>query len=120
MLTIVRWVAMAFDPAPLFLLPLQVLQGTGMGIIAGLMLFIAQRAPVHLVATAQGVNAVALGVVAAVATGASGYLWQLCGSLGYLVMALIAVGGLLLIGFELFTNGRNDPPVGVVLEPREV
>jgi PPP family 3-phenylpropionic acid transporter len=108
-LIIVRWVFMAFDPPQAMLVPLQVLQGCGIGILAGLMLFIAQRVPVHLVSTAQGINAVALGVIAAAATAGSGYLWQACGSLGYLLMALIATIGLSLIVLALIGSRRGEP-----------
>jgi PPP family 3-phenylpropionic acid transporter len=100
-LIILRWLIMAFDPPAAVLVPLQLLQGCGIAILAGLMLFIARRVPVHLVATAQGVNAVIVGVIAAGATAGSGYLWAAYGSLGYLLMALVAGVGLALIGLML-------------------
>ena len=100
-LTVVRWLLMVLDPGPALLVPVQLLQGCGMGEVAGLMLFIAQRAPAHLMATAQGLYAVILGVVAALVVAASGFLWQALGPRAYLVMALITVAGMVMVALQL-------------------
>jgi len=108
----VRWVALAFDPGPAILPVLQVMHGFGMGAVAGLMLYIAQRVPERLIATAQGVNAVALGVIAAVITGASGFIWQAFGPNAYLLMAAIAAVGIAGVIWQL-TQPHHGPPTGL-------
>jgi PPP family 3-phenylpropionic acid transporter len=107
-LTVVRWLLMTLDPGPAFLVPIQLLQGCGMGVVAGLMLFIAERAPAHLMATAQGLYAVIVGVIAALVVAASGFLWQALGPRAYLVMALITVVGMAMVAMQLaaFRRGR--------------
>jgi len=107
-LTVIRWLLMTLDPGPVALIPIQILQGCGMGEVAGLMLFIAQRAPAHLMATAQGLYAVILGVIAALVVAASGFLWQALGPRAYLVMALITVIGMVMVAIQLaaFRRGR--------------
>jgi PPP family 3-phenylpropionic acid transporter len=89
-LTVLRWLLMTLDPGPVMLIPIQLLQGSGMGVVAGLMLFIAERAPAHLMATAQGLYAVVLGPRA------------------YLVMALITLIGMAMVAMQLraFRRGR--------------
>ena len=85
---------MAFQPGLYALAALQLLNGiTGMGVIAGLMLFIAQRIDSRLISTAQGINAVLLGLIAAVATFASGYAWKALGYNAYYLAALVAALG---------------------------
>ena len=105
--TLVRWLLMALDPGPVVSIALQLLNGGGMGVIAGLMLFIAGRTPVRLMATAQGLNAVVVGVAAAGSAALSGYLWQALASTAYLLMALVAALGLALIALELRRPGLN-------------
>jgi MFS transporter, PPP family, 3-phenylpropionic acid transporter len=107
-LTVVRWLLMTLDPGPALLIPIQLLQGCGMGVVAGLMLFIAERAPAHLMATAQGLYAVIVGVVAALVVAGSGFLWQALGPRAYLVMALITVVGMVMVAIQLaaFRNGK--------------
>ena len=124
-LTVVRWLLMVLDPGPALLVPIQLLQGCGMGVVAGLMLFIAQRAPAHLMATAQGLYAVILGVVAALVVAGSGFLWQALGPRAYLAMALITVAGMVMVASQLAglrreaalavtdssgVNAGHDPP----------
>jgi PPP family 3-phenylpropionic acid transporter len=109
-----RWLAMALDPGPVFSAVFQLLNGGGMGVVAGLMLYIAGRVPVRLMATAQGVTAVVMGVAAAVSAAGSGYVWQQLGPAGYLLMAVIAALGLAVIALEL-----RRPPIprpGLVAE----
>ena len=85
---------MALHPGLYALTALQLLSGiTGMGVITGLMLFIAQRVDERLISTAQGINAVVLGALAALATVASGYAWHGLGYNSYLLAALVAAFG---------------------------
>ena len=79
-----------------------------MGVVAGLMLFIAERAPAHLMATAQGLYAVIVGVFAALVVAGSGFLWQAFGPRAYLAMALITVVGMGMVALQLnaFRSGR--------------
>ena len=108
-LTVVRWLLMTLDPGPALLIAIQLLQGAGMGVVAGLMLFIAERAPAHLMATAQGLYAVIVGVIAALVVAGSGFLWQAFGPRAYLAMALITVVGMGLVAMQLnaFRTGRT-------------
>jgi len=107
-LTVVRWLLMTLDPGPALLVAIQLLQGAGMGVVAGLMLFIAERAPAHLMATAQGLYAVIVGVIAALVVAGSGFLWQAFGPRAYLAMALITAVGMGLVAMQLnaFKTGR--------------
>lgn len=107
-LTVVRWLLMTLDPGPALLIAIQLLQGAGMGVVAGLMLFIAERAPAHLMATAQGLYAVIVGVIAALVVAGSGFLWQAFGPRAYLAMALITVVGMGMVALQLnaFRSGR--------------
>lgn len=59
------------------------------------MLVIAARVPVRLSATAQGFNAVLLGIALAVVTFGSGLLWSHGISVSYAAMAALAMIGLL-------------------------
>ena len=107
-MTVVRWLLMTLDPGPALLVAIQLLQGAGMGVVAGLMLFIAERAPAHLMATAQGLYAVIVGVIAALVVAGSGFLWQAFGPRAYLAMALITAVGMGLVAMQLnaFKTGR--------------
>jgi PPP family 3-phenylpropionic acid transporter len=91
-----RWAIMAASPGLPVLVVGQLLNGvTATGTILGIMLVIAQRVPTHLSATAQGMNAVLLGVVLAVATAGSGLLWSYGLSVAYLAMSVLALLGAL-------------------------
>lgn len=91
---VARWIFMSFQPGLYELVVLQFLNGiTGMGVIAGLMLFIAQRVDGRLIATVQGINAVVLGLTSALATFASGYVWKALGYNAYLIAAFVAALG---------------------------
>jgi PPP family 3-phenylpropionic acid transporter len=93
-IAVFRWICMALHPGLYALTALQLLSGiTGMGVITGLMLFIAQRVDERLISTAQGINAVVLGALAALATVASGYAWHGLGYNSYLLAALVAAFG---------------------------
>ncbi|WP_447756679.1 MFS transporter [Sphingopyxis fribergensis] len=91
-----RWAIMATSPGLPILVVGQLLNGiTATGTILGIMLVIAQRVPMHLSATAQGMNAVLLGVVLAVATAGSGLLWSYGLAVAYLAMSVLALLGAL-------------------------
>lgn len=94
---VLRWAYMSTEPGLYELAVLALLNGiTGMAVITGLMLFIAQRVDAHLISTAQGINAVVLGAIAAIATAASGYAWHALGSNSYLLAALVSAAGLVM------------------------
>jgi PPP family 3-phenylpropionic acid transporter len=91
---VVRWSAMAFDPPPALLVPLQCLHALSFGAThLGALGFVARAAPAELGATAQGYLAVALGLVMAAAMGLSGVLYARFGGLAYGAMALAGGGG---------------------------
>jgi len=93
---IVRWTAMAFNP-PLAVLPvLQLLHGCSFGAThLGLMGFMARGVPRELAATGQGLIATGSGLVNASATFVSGLVYAALGSLAYLLMAGMALAGVL-------------------------
>lgn len=103
---VVRWSAMALEPAPALLPALQCLHGLSFGAThLGALGFIARAAPAALGATAQGYLAVAQGLVMAIAMGVSGLLYARWGSLAYGAMALAAAaGGLLVFAAKRTTN----------------
>ena len=107
---VVRWSAMALEPAPALLPALQCLHGLSFGAThLGALGFIARAAPAALGATAQGYLAVAQGLVMAVAMGVSGLLYARWGSLAYGAMALVAAaGGLLAFAAKGWTNKGPD------------
>lgn len=91
-----RWTIMATSPGLAVLVVGQLLNGiTATGTILGIMLVIAQRVPTHLSATAQGMNAVLLGLILAIATAGSGQLWSHGLATAYLAMAALALLGAL-------------------------
>ncbi len=91
-----RWAIMATSPGLPVLIAAQLLNGiTATGTILGIMLVIATRVPTHLSATAQGMNAVLLGAVLAVATAGSGLLWSHGLAFAYLAMVVLALLGVL-------------------------
>lgn len=91
-----RWAIMATSPGMPVLVFGQLLNGiTATGTILGIMLVIAQRVPTHLSATAQGMNAVLLGVVLAAVTAGSGLLWSYGLAIAYLAMSGLALFGAL-------------------------
>jgi PPP family 3-phenylpropionic acid transporter len=93
---LVRWTAMAFDP-PVAVLPLlQVLHACSFGAAhLGAMGFLARAVPKELAATAQGTLATLGGLISAAATVLSGVAYATSGSLAYLMMAAMALVGLL-------------------------
>lgn len=92
---IVRWLITATNPPVPVLAALMLANGlTGMGAITGLMLFVAQRVEGRLISTTQGINAVVVGGLAALATAGSGFAWKAMGTQSYLLAALVAGAGL--------------------------
>jgi PPP family 3-phenylpropionic acid transporter len=92
---ILRWLAMAIDPAVAVLPFLQVLHALSFGAThLGVLMFIMRHAPPRQGATAQAYLAVAMGVVMAGMTTLAGVLFARYDSLAYLAMALAAaIGG---------------------------
>jgi PPP family 3-phenylpropionic acid transporter len=102
---VLRWMIMATDPSLGILIATQLLHGiTSTGAILGIMLIIARRVPAALSATAQGVNAVIMGLVLSVVTAGSGLLWDHGLATAYLAMAACAA-----IGFILTWPFRRAP-----------
>jgi PPP family 3-phenylpropionic acid transporter len=92
---IVRWTAMAFDPATAALPALQALHAASFGAAhLGAIGFLARAVPKDLAATAQGYVATASVIVMASATGLAGLLYAQAGSLAYLMMSAMALAGL--------------------------
>jgi PPP family 3-phenylpropionic acid transporter len=93
---LVRWAAMAFDPPAAMLPALQILHAASFGAAhLGMMGFLARAVPKELGATAQGFAATWSGIVSASATFVSGFVYAASGSLAYLVMAAMALIGLI-------------------------
>jgi MFS transporter, PPP family, 3-phenylpropionic acid transporter len=91
----IRWTAMAFAPPVAMLPALQILHAASFGAThLGAMGFLARAVPRELAATAQGFVATLSGMVTASATGAAGLLYAATGSLAYLMMAGMALVGL--------------------------
>ena len=91
---VVRWTAMALDPAAAALPWLQLLHGLSFGAThLGALTFVARYAPHGQSATAQGYLAIALGLTMAAMTGVSGLLYAAFGTFAYAAMALAAVAG---------------------------
>ncbi len=107
-LATVRWLGLATNPGFPALTALALLQGpAATTAIAGSILYIARRFPTHLVATANGVNAVLVGVSASAGMFAGGYLWDSLKALSYLPMA--AMSALALVIF--LVAARRETPV---------
>lgn len=91
--SVVRWLAMAFNPSLAALLPLQILHGFTYGAThIGAIHFIGRAVPVRAVGTAQALYAtVAAGVAMGLATLVAGKLYASIGAQSYAAMALLAV-----------------------------
>jgi PPP family 3-phenylpropionic acid transporter len=107
-LTTARWFGFATDPDFGFLVGLALLQGpASTTAIAGGILYIARRFSTHLVATANGVNAVLVGATTAVIMFAGGYLWGALKSLSYIPMAGMSLLSLVIFLVALRQKGRS-------------
>jgi MFS transporter, PPP family, 3-phenylpropionic acid transporter len=94
--SVLRWAMMALNPGFWVLLVVQMLHGvTSTGAILAVMLLIADRVPAPLVASAQGINAVLIGVVLAGVMIFSGFIWNLGVAPAYAMMSVIALFALL-------------------------
>jgi PPP family 3-phenylpropionic acid transporter len=104
-----RWAIMATSPGLPVLIASQLLNGiTATGTILGMMLMIARRVPTHLSATAQGMYAVLLGAVLAVATMGSGMLWSYGLGIAYFTMSALALLGALFAWPGNFGNNSDN------------
>jgi PPP family 3-phenylpropionic acid transporter len=93
---VLRWTAMAFHPPTAILPLLQLLHACSFAAAhLGMMGFMSRAVPRELAATAQGFVSTWSGIVNALATFASGYAYAATGSLAYLLMAAMALAGLL-------------------------
>lgn len=91
---VLRWTAMAFDPALALLPVLQLLHALSFGAThLGALTFIARAAPPAQSATGQAYLAMALGLGMAGAIALSGWLYENFGGGAYAAMALAAVAG---------------------------
>ena len=108
-----RWCVMALHPSAMFLPMLQALQGiSGIAPILAVMIQVERGVPSGLTATAQGANAVIVGVAVALATLASGFLWRTFGIGAYGFMALLA-----LLALIILWAGSGGAPHGAVDAP---
>ncbi len=105
---IVRWTAMAFDPAGWPLAALQCLHGLTFGAAhLGAVLFFAMAASQQRKASAQGYYATLQSIIAGLVTSISGPLYVNLGSRAYAVMAVAAaLGGI----FIYLAKRRNGSP----------
>ena len=106
---VVRWGAMAFDPAPgVLLLLLQCLHALSFGAThLGAIGFVARVAPEGQGASAQGYLAVTLSLATAAAMAISGELYARWGGRAYAAMALLALAGGLFILLWSAVQGAN-------------
>jgi MFS transporter, PPP family, 3-phenylpropionic acid transporter len=105
---VVRWTATAFDPPLALLFTLQALHAlTFAGTYLGLMALLTKRVPPQLSASAQGLNAVAVGALMALATLVSGPLWEAVDAQGYLLMSAMSLlaGGLVFAAWRRASGG---------------
>lgn len=108
---LVRWGAMALDPAFALLPVLQCLHALSFGAThIGAMQYLALVAPPGLGATVQGDFAAAQAVIFAAAMGLSGVLFRAYGDLGYGAMAILAAVGLVLAVFAHAAHRREGQP----------
>lgn len=95
-LSIVRWIAMGFDPGLSALIPLQILHGVTYGAShIGAIHFIGKAVPVRAAGSAQALYAtVAAGLAMGIATLIAGWLYASHGGASYFAMSAIAVAAL--------------------------
>jgi PPP family 3-phenylpropionic acid transporter len=94
---LVRWLAMAFDPAPYWLVPLQLLHaGTFAATHLGAMQWIAARVPAAAAGTAQALlSTISAGIVMSSVTLVAGLLYASFAGRAYLAMVAASALGLL-------------------------
>lgn len=93
---LIRWLAMAFDPAPYWLVPLQVLHaGTFAASHLGAMLWIGARVPSATAGTAQALlSTFTAGIATSAAMLVSGLLYAAVAGRAYLAMVAVSALGL--------------------------
>jgi PPP family 3-phenylpropionic acid transporter len=93
--SLLRWVAMAFDPPLAALIPLQMLHGVTYGAThLGAIHFLARRVPERQAGTAQAIFAAANSGMMMLSTLLAGYLYASVAGRAYLAMAAMASCGL--------------------------
>jgi MFS transporter, PPP family, 3-phenylpropionic acid transporter len=93
-----RWLLLLLDPGFAALVPIQMLHAfSGIAPFLGMMLYVQSHVPPHLAASVQGLAALVAGVVMAIASTASGFVWRAFGVQGFWAMVLIAAVGLLIV-----------------------
>jgi PPP family 3-phenylpropionic acid transporter len=104
-----RWALMALEPGGAALFAVQMLHALSFGAAhLGIVLFIRDRAPSHVAATAIGVNsALTFGVLLSAATALAGLLYGAGGSGVWLAMAGIAAAGLALALLLALSSARR-------------
>jgi PPP family 3-phenylpropionic acid transporter len=115
---LVRWLCMTFDPAPLWLLPLQILHaGSFAATHLGSMHWIASRVPASTAGTAQALlSTCTSGIAMAGAMLISGPLFAAFAGRAYLAMVLLCVLGLAAL-MALERAERNSPPLSPTAPP---
>jgi MFS transporter, PPP family, 3-phenylpropionic acid transporter len=110
--SIVRWIAMAFDPGLAVLIPLQVLHGVTYGAAhIGAIHFIGRAVPGRAAGTAQALYAtVAAGLAMGIATLMAGRLYAISSGAAYLAMAGISVVSLM-AAIQLARIWRNEDAI---------
>ena len=95
--SVIRWIAMGFDPGFALLLPLQILHGVTYGAVhIGAIHFIGKAVPVRQAGSAQALYAtVASGVAMGAATLIAGRLYAIDATVAYFAMAAIAAVALI-------------------------
>lgn len=108
---IVRWLAMAFDPAPYLLVPLQVLHaGTFAATHLGAMHWIGARVPAQTAGTAQALlSTFTAGIAMSAAMMISGLLYTALAGGAYLAMMASCVLGLAAAGLLSLIEARPSP-----------
>jgi PPP family 3-phenylpropionic acid transporter len=97
-LAIVRWVLFGLEPGLAGTFLLQMLHAFSFGAtFLGVMKAITERVPDEITAAAQGLNIVATGGLMAVASLVSGVLYEALGVFAFVVMAVPAAAGLLIL-----------------------
>jgi MFS transporter, PPP family, 3-phenylpropionic acid transporter len=106
---VIRWTAMAFEPAGLLLAALQCLHGLTFGAThLGAVQFFAKSAPHRSSASAQGYYATFQAIISGSVTGVSGLLYANFDSQAYFAMAILAaLGGVLIY----LANRQRAPEV---------
>ncbi len=106
---LIRWLVMAFDPAPYWLVPLQILHaGTFAASHLGAMLWIGARVPSATAGTAQALlSTFSAGIATSAAMLVAGLLYQAYAGRAYLAMVVVSALGLA-AGWALARHERRN------------